>query len=526
MSEVKTSRVYRLRWWTLVTIAISILVIVLDATVMNVALPTIQKELNASSSDLLWMVNAYTMIFGALMLTTGSLADRLGRAKVLQAGIIVFGLSSIGAFFSGSANQLIIWRFLMGAGAAMILPTTLAIITNVFPENERGRAIGVWAGLNAIGIALGPIIGGALVQNYRWNSIFLINIPVAVVALLMGWFFIPDSKDSNPRKLDIVGNVMALAGLAALIYGLINGGSKGWTDPTVLGTLAGSVILLTVFVLWERHVSQPLLELGFFKNPRFTAGILILTILGLALNGFSYIATFYMQFVKAYSALGTGLRYIPLAVGLLFGAVGSDRVVKILGAKWVMAIGFTGMAVSLLALASLSIGTSFTVFGIELFFLGAFLGIIMAPVTDIIMGSLPKEKAGIGSAMNTVFRTVSGAIGVAILGSILNSIYTSKFLSAMASIKGLPASLGQAGSNSVGAAVGIAASGKLPPTIAAALAQAGRDSFMDGWHIIGIIIAIIAVVGIVVTITLIPHRHSPPVEEVVGEHTTRHVGLR
>ena len=526
MAESREARVFRLRWWTLVTVAISILLIVLDATVLNVALPTIQKKLSAASTELLWMVNAYTMVFGALMLTTGSLADRLGRAKLLQAGVVVFGLASVGAYFSGTATHLIVWRVLQGIGGAMILPTTLAIITNVFPEKERPRAIGIWAGLNAVGIALGPIIGGALVQNFNWNSIFLINIPVAAVALVMGIFLVPDSKDSHPRKLDIVGNVLSLAGLASLIYGLINGGSRGWTDAQVLGTLIGGAAILLLFVLWERRVSEPLLEIGFFKDMRFTAGISVIMILGLALNGFQYISTFYMQFVKAYTALGTGLRYIPLAVGLLIGAVSSDRIAKPIGSKWVMTAGFAGTSAVLFAMSGLTAATSYYPLGTELFFLGLCLGLIMAPVTDVIMGALPKDKAGIGSATNTVFRMVSGAVGVAVIGSILSSVYRSNFTRAVSAIHGLTAVISQKGGDSVGAALAISGSGQLPAPVANSLAMAGRQSFMDGWHILAIITGCIALAGVAVVIAFMPARQRQPADEAVGEHTTRHAGLR
>jgi EmrB/QacA subfamily drug resistance transporter len=512
-TETRESRIYRRRWWTLVAISLSILVITLDATVMNVALPTIQRELNANNSELLWMVNAYMMIFGALMLTTGALADRLGRAKLLQAGVVVFGLSSVGAYLSGTATHLIIWRIFMGAGAAMILPATLAIITNIFPEEERGKAIGVWAGLNAVGIALGPIIGGALVQNFNWNSIFLINIPVAVIALILGWFLIPDSRDSNPRKLDIVGNILSLGGLSALIYGLINGSSRGWTDTQVLATLFGSVVLIALFVLWERRVSQPLLEISFFRNARFSAGIGVLIILGLGLNGFQYVLTYYMQFVKGYNALETGLRYLPLALGILVGAVMADNAVKRLGTKWVMAIGFIGTAILFILVSRFTTDSPFWQLGTELFFSAFFLGNIIAPVTDAIMGALPKAKAGIGSAMNTVFRMVSGTIGVAALGAALSSVYASNFLKSVASIPGLPAALVKKASDSVGVAIGIANSGQLSPALASALSQTAKQSFMDGWQTIAIISCAIFVVGAIIVLKFMPARHEPAPQE-------------
>ncbi len=261
MNEAKENRIYQQRWWTLTAISISLLVIVLDTTIMNVALPTIQKQLGATSSQLQWMVIGYTMMLGALLLTTGSLGDRIGRGKTLRAGLIVFGISSVCAFLSTTPTQLIIWRIFMGAGAALIMPSTLSTITNVFPQKERGQAIGVWAGLSAFGIALGPIIGGFLVQHFNWNSIFMINIPIVIIALILGWFFVPNTRDNQPRKLDIIGNLLSLTGLALLIYGLTTGGSRGWIDPTVLGPLFSSLVLLTSFIVWEKHTPYPLLEL-------------------------------------------------------------------------------------------------------------------------------------------------------------------------------------------------------------------------------------------------------------------------
>ncbi len=321
----------------------------------------------------------------------------------------------------------------MGAGAAMILPAAPSYLPTYSPrrKGQGNRGVG---GPYAITHTLGPIIGGALVQNFNWNSIFLINIPVAVIALILGWFLIPDSRDSNPRKLDIVGNILSLAGLSALIYGLINGGSRGWTDAQVLATLLGSVLLIALFVLWERMSSQPLLEIGFFRKARFSAGIAVLVILGLGLNGFQYVLTYYMQFVKGYNALGTGLRYLPLALGILLGAVMADNAVKRLGTKWVMAIGFVGTAILFILISRFTIDSPFWQLGTELFFSAFFLGNIIAPVTNAIMGALPKAKAGIGSAMNTVFRMVSGTIGVAALGAVLTSIYASNFVKSAAAI--------------------------------------------------------------------------------------------
>ncbi len=516
-AETRESRNHRLRWWTLVTVAVSLLVIDLDMTVLNVALPTIQRQMNATGSELQWMVNVYTIVFGALALTFGSLGDRIGRAKILQAGLLLFGVSSLGAALASTATFLIICRVFMGAGAAMISTSTLSTITNVFPQKERGTAVGVWAGLHSVGMAIGPIIGGVLVQNLNWNWIFIINIPVVIIALVLGWFLVPDTRDSNPRKVDVVGNVLSLAGLTALIYGLTSGPSVGWTDARVLSALTGSVLLIALFIHWEKRTSQPLLEMNFFRSVRFSAGIGILTIMSLGLTGFIYVLTYYMQFVQGYSAIGTGLRYLPLTTGMLIGVVVAARVVNShLGTKGVMGIGSIGVSIALVFVSGLKTGSPFWQMGLELFFVGYFTGYIVAPVTDAIMAAIPEAKAGIGSAMNNVFRQVAGALGVAVLGSVLSSIYASNFLKSASSLTGLPAELAQKASDSIGAAVGIANSGQLPPILANALIQTAKQSFMDGWQIMALISSALFVVGAIVVFKYMP-AHSEVLVQGSGD---------
>ncbi|HXY74937.1 MAG TPA: MFS transporter [Dehalococcoidales bacterium] len=513
-SETKEARIYRLRWWTLATIAISVLVTILDTTVVTVALPTIQRQLTATSSELMWMMNAYTMILGALVITMGSLSDRFGKGKLLQIGLAVFGISSLGAILSSSPIQLIISRIFMGAGASMILPCTLSIITDVFPVKERGQAIGIWAGLNAVGIALGPIIGGLLVEHFKWNSIFMINLPVVIIALILGWFFVPNTKDNHPRKLDLIGNLLSLSGLAALVYGLINGGSRGWTDAQVMGALFGSVVIIGLFILWERRTREPMLELGFFRNTLFSSGIGILVVMGLAINGFMYVGTYYLQFVQGYDPLGMGLRIIPFACGMLIGSVLANKFVKRFGTRWVMSIGFIGTSVVFFFMSLLKIETSFWLLGVEFVLFGLFTGNISAPVTNIIMSALPKGQTGIGSAINNTFRQIAGTIGVAITGSILGSVYTSHFLHSAATISGLPAALTQKASNSVGMAIGIANSGQLPAALSNALTQTARESFMSGWHVIMLICCGILLVGAVIVLKFVPKRQGISKQDV------------
>lgn len=516
-NETKESRAYRLRWWSLVAISVSLLVIVMNGSVMNVALPTVQLKLNATSSQLQWIVSAYTMVIGALLLTSGVLSDRLDRAKFLLIGLVVFGLSSLGTSFSTSANQLITGRVFMAVGAAMITPSTLSIITNIFPDEERGQAIGVWAGLNGFGIALGHIIGGAIVQNLDLKWIFLINVPVVMVALLMCWFLVPDSRDAHPRRLDIVGNVLFLVGIIALIYGLINISSHGWTDLVVLGTIIGSVVLFTLFVLWERRAAQPLIDISSFRSAGFSTSLATIAIWGFGFVGIQYVLTFYMQFAKGYTALQTGVRYLPLAVGLFLGSMLSARLVARLNTKWVTFLGFLGAALMLVFVSFLKAGSPFLQLGTKLFFLSFFLGIVAAPATNMFMGSLPKDKAGVGSALNSVSSWVVGSIGVATMGSILSSNYASNFLKAATSIKGLPTALADKASNSIGMAIGIAKSGKLPSTLASSLVDAARQSFMDSWKIMAIILCVVLAVGAAICLRFMPVSHEVSAQDICEE---------
>ncbi len=499
-------RAYRLRWWTLVVIAISVLIVVIDSSIVNIALPTLQRELGTSMAELQWIINSYIMSFAVLMLLMGSLGDRYGRARMLQAGILAFGGASLGAALAGSGTQLIVWRAIMGIGAAMILPTTLAIITNVFPREERGKAIGAWAAMNAIGVALGPIVGGLIVDSLDWNWIFLINLPIAAVALTAGWSLIPDSRDLHARKADYPGTVLSCLALAALVFGLIQGDGWGWTHSAVVGSLAASVLLTAAFVLWERHTRHPMLEVGFFRSARFSAGLAGVSLTGLGMIGVVFGLTLYMQLVNGYTALETGIRFLPLALGMFMGAGSADILDKRFGTKSVMALGFGGL-VTVLALTSLwQVDTPYWQIGSLFFGFGFFLGYIVAPATDAVMGALPEAKAGVGSAMNAVSRLVAGSIGVASLVAALNGVYSSSFRDSASTIAGLPQELVEAASDSVGTALAIAE--QLPPEAGAAVAQAARQSFMDGWHAMAYAIIVISAFGALVVLRYMPQKHG------------------
>jgi len=500
------SRVYRMRWWALGVISISILIVIIDTTIVNVALPTLQRELGTTQAELQWIVTAYNMTFAALMLTMGSLGDRIGRARMLQAGIFVFACASVGAAFASTGTQLIVWRVVMGFAAATIMPATLAIITNVFPREERAKAIGVWAGLSGLGVALGPILGGLIIEKLQWHWIFLINPPIAAIALIAGWFLVPDSRDRSAKRLDLPGTLLSIVALSSLIYGLIQGGKASWTDSDVIGTLIGSVVLIVLFILWERRTRNPMLDMAFFRSARFSGGVGAVGMLGLAMMGLAFVLMLYLQFVHDYSALETGLRWTPFALGVLVGAGSAHAFERRLGTARVIGMGFFGMAI-MGALASFwQVDTAYWQIGAVFLGFGLSMGWIGAPATDAVMGALPESRAGIGSAVNNVARLVTGSIGVAALGSLLSTIYTSHFSDAVTSIAGLPDTVVAAARESVGAAVTIA--GTLPPTVGDGLALAARDSFMAGWPVMAYFTCGMSAIAGLLVLRYMPREHE------------------
>jgi EmrB/QacA subfamily drug resistance transporter len=504
--DITRTKEYRRRWWTLVAVAVSVLIVILDSTIVNIALPTLQRELGTTMSQLQWISNAYILTFGALMLTMGALGDKIGRARMLQMGIILFAGGSLAASFAHSGSQLIAWRAVMGIGGAMMLPATLAIITNVFPREERGRAIGIWAGLNSIGVALGPIIGGLIIDNIGWKWIFLVNLPVAAVALIAGWFLIPDSRNPDSRPIDIIGTVLSALGLGALVFGLIQGDRWGWTDPGIIVSLAGSVVLLGSFIFWESRTQHPMLDVRFFRSARFSAGVGAVSIMALSMMGISFGLTIYMQSVREYTALQTGVRMIPFALGMFIGAGMADRIVNKLGTTIVVFGGFIGAAIIGVLVSFWQVETAYWVVGLVLFGVGFFLGNIAAPATDAVMGALSEERAGIGSAMNSASRIIAGSLGIAVLGTALSSVYTSSFKEASSAFTGMTPEMMKAAGDSVGAAVTIA--GKLPGGAGDALALAAKNSFMDGWHIMAYVTCVICVIGAFVILKFMPARHQ------------------
>lgn len=467
------------RWWALAVMCVSLLVISLDNTILNVALPALVGQVHASTSQLQWIVDGYTLVFAGLLLTTGSLGDRFGRRGALSIGLAIFGVGSAASAFSGSANGLIFTRAFMGVGAALIMPATLSLLTNVFRDpTERGRAIGVWAAVAGGGSAIGPVIGGFLLAHFWWGSVFLINVPVAAAALVAGRFLLPPSRDPSAPRLDPVGALLSMAGLVAVLWGIIEAPTHGWSSPVVLGTLVAGLTVLIGFVSWELQCDHPMLDVRFFKNRRFTAANAAITMVYFALFGSMFVITQYLQSVLGYSAFAAGLRMLPMAGLMLVVAPSAPRLVERVGTKLVVGGGLLIVVIGLAFAATTTTGDGYLHLVAAMSMVSIGMGLVLAPATESIMGSLPPSKAGVGSAMNDTTRQMGGALGVAVVGSVLASSYRPGVLARLSPLH-LPVGVLHTASDSVGAAVTVAKN--LPATIGAAVTAAAHAQFVDSF---------------------------------------------
>jgi EmrB/QacA subfamily drug resistance transporter len=490
---------YARRWQALIVLAFSLLVISVGNTILNVALPTLQQELDASSSELQWIVDSYMLLYAGLLLAAGTLGDRSGRRRALVAGLVTFAIGSVLAALSGSATELIASRALMGVGAAGIMPTTLSILTNIFPPEERPKAISIWAAVAGLGIAVGPITGGWMIEHLDTSGIFLVNVPPVLACLAGAALLVPESRDPESRRLDLVGCGLSIAALCALVWGLIEAPDRGRTDPAILAALAGGAAIAAAFVAWERHTDHPMLDVSVFRNLRFSAASASITFVYFALMGVMYFQTTYLQCVLGNSALHAGVLMLPTAAGMIVAARSSVALTKRLGAKLLVAAGLATVAGSLVMTTGYQVDTSEDYILLTGFIMGAGVGLAMAPANEAIMGSLSPAKAGIGSAMNDVVREVGGTLGVAVLGSVLASTYATGM---GGSVTGLPDEAATAASDSVGAAREVAAQmGGAPDLVTAA-----NDAFIGAMSATAGIAAGIALAGALIAAAFLPAR--------------------
>ncbi|HEV8296717.1 MAG TPA: DHA2 family efflux MFS transporter permease subunit [Acidimicrobiales bacterium] len=497
----RSDDVDRRRWWTLAALCTSLILITVDTTILNVAIPTISRALGSGTGELQWIVDAYTVAFAGLLLTGGSLGDRLGRRRALTAGLVVFGAGCALSAMVSSPGPLIVMRGITGAGAALIFPATLSILTNTFRDPaERQRAIAIWAGTAGIGIALGPLAGGLLLEHFYWGSVFLVNLPVIVVALIAIRVAVPESRDPTHRRLDVVGAFTSIAGLAIVVFGIIRGGSHAWTDRYALTSLVGGMLLVGTFILVELRTSDPMLDLRVFRNRRFTGASVAVAVVYFCLFGTIFLMTQQLQLMLGYGALAAGVRTVPFALVLMVVANTTPKLVGRFGARALISSGLVIVAVSQLIRATSTIDTGYGPLLASQLSFALGMGLIIAPATATIMGAIPMNRAGVGSAVNDTTRQVGGALGVAVMGSLATSAYHHTLNERVSSLGLSDRALGDSRASLGGA---LRTAQELPST---PLADAARQGFIDGLRVASIVAVVVALAGAAVAWRLLPRR--------------------
>ena len=487
------------RWLALGVLCISLLIVSLDNTILNVALPTLVRKLDASSSDLQWIVDAYVLVFSGLMLVSGSLADRVGRKRTFLAGLVLFAGCSAWAAMSGSVGHLIAARASMGVGGALIMPSTLAIITNTFTDHqERQRAIGLWAATSGAGIALGPIVGGLLLDHLWWGSVFLVNVPIAAVGIILAVPFVPDSRNPRARRPDLIGSMLSIVGLGLLLYAIIEAPVKGWSSPAVAGSGTAGLAVLGGFVLWERSSSHPMLNLGFFRNRSFSAPIVSVSMMMFGLFGALFVLTQFLQFQLDYTPLQAGVRVLPAAGAIVVVAPLSGRLVRTIGTRMTITVALLAAAGGFFQISGATVHTTYAQVVAGMVLLGVGAGLVMPAATGSVMGSLPEEHTGVGSATNGTFIQTGGALGVAVIGSLLSNRFEDRVTATLAPLR-LPHPVEQAIGNSLGEALAVAQ--HLGGAVGAAIAGAARSAFVSGMDLsltaAGFVVLAAALIGLV-----------------------------
>ncbi|SMC69704.1 MFS transporter [Lentzea albidocapillata] len=406
------------RWAVLGVLCLSVMVVVLDNTVLNVAIPSISTGLDASTADIQWMINAYSLALAGLLLTTGSLSDRFGRKRALLTGLVLFGTGSAVAAYASSSEALIAARGFMGIGAAVLMPGTLAVLMQLFDDRERPKAIGIWAAVTSLGFAAGPVIGGALIKHFWWGSVFLINVPVAVLAIAAVAMLVPESKDPTVRKPDVLGSVLSVIGMVSIVYAVIEVPEHGFGSSEFGVPVAIGLAAMTGFALWERHTDDPMLDLGFFRNRRFTGAVASGVLAAFGMAGSLFLLTQHLQGVLGYSPLEAGLRVAPMAIALLVTSNTLGQLVMKLGAGRAMLLGMTIVAGGV---ALLSIGTTYPPTLAGLILIGVGVGVSQPVAVNALMGSIPPERAGIASGLSGTLTELGSSFGIAVLGALLSA---------------------------------------------------------------------------------------------------------
>jgi EmrB/QacA subfamily drug resistance transporter len=509
--------VFERRWLILAVLCTSLVIVIVGNTALNVALPTMARELGASTSQLQWMVDAYSLVFAGCLLTAGAIGDRYGRKGALQVGLGVFLAGSLFAALVHNAGAVIGGRAVMGLGAAFVMPATLSILTNVFPAHERTKAIAIWAGISGGGAAIGPIASGFLLEHFSWGAVFFVNVPIIAAALVVGHFLLPTSRDPKHDRLDPLGAVLSIAGLGALVYAIIEAPHHGWASAESAMWFGAAALILGTFLWWEHRNPYPMLNLSFFKDPRFSVAAGGITLVFFAMFGLFFILTQYFQLVLGYSALEAGLKQGPIAIVMILLAPQTPRLAVRFGANRVVAGGLGVVALSLvLFFAVTGSSTSYPVLLVPMATMAAGMALTMSPLTASIMAAVPLGKAGVGSATNDTTRELGGALGVAVLGSLVASQYQSQLSSV---VRALPAALRSQAQESLASALRVA--GQLGAS-GDSIAAGARDAYVSGMHLAAAVGAVVAAIASVIVYKLLPAAvpgHVPAAKAVETQAT-------
>lgn len=497
--------IYQRRWAILAVLCTSLMIVIIGNTSLNVALPTLARELDASTSSLQWMVDAYALVFAGLLFTAGTLGDRFGRKGALQAGLVVFLAGTVLASTADSAGTVIAARAVMGFAAAFVMPSTLSILTNVFPAHERPKAIAVWAGISGGGAALGPVASGYLLEHFYWGSVFLVNVPMILAALLLGAFLVPRSKDPGEQPLDLPGAGLSIVALSALVFAIIEGPHKGWTSTETLGTFLLAVVAGLAFVRRERSTPHPMLDLQLFRDRRFSVASGGMTLTFFAMFGTFFLVAQYFQLVLGYSPLESGLLQLPMAFLMMGLAPQVPKFVARFGAHRVVPVGLGSVAAGMAVFSQVTTSSPLWFLYLAILPLAAGMALTMTPLTTLIMSSVPLERAGVGSAMNDTTRELGGALGVAVLGSLVTSRYASSLAS---SVEQLPAVARDRASEGLAGALQVAE--RIGGDVGAQIQTAAQQAFVDGIGLAAMVASVVVLAAAVVAWFQLPSSHLAP----------------
>jgi EmrB/QacA subfamily drug resistance transporter len=497
------------RWWVLLVLCLSVLLVSVDNTIVNVALPTIGRELSAGTSDLQWVVDGYTLAFAALLLIGGALGDRFGRLRLLQIGLVLFAVTSGFAATADTTAELVAGRAAMGVSAAAVYPATLALLVATFTDRrERATAIGVWSAVSGLSVAIGPVTGGLLLEHFAWGSVFLVNLPLAAIALVAGRALLVESRAARRPRFDPVGAVTSVAGIGLLVWTTIEAPGRGWGSAATLAGYAGAALALAGFVVWEVRRREPLLDVRLFTDPRVSAGSGAIALAFFSLFGFIFLITQYFQAVRGYGALTAGLATLPFAV--VIGGTSPLAIVlmRAVGTKLVVAGGLATMAAGFATAAGTGLDSAY--WGrvvLAMVLMAAGLGLVTSPATEAVMGALRTDEAGTGSAVNDTVREVGGTLGVAVVGSVMSTVYAPAVADALTGA-GVDRAAAVAAGDSVLA--GLAVAGQLPGELAGSATVAVQQAFLDGVAAGSWVCAAASLGGAVAVLAFLPARHREP----------------